>query len=101
MPAHVRATRRVDVRGPKAEVVSARDSGAISVNRRTPRRPIVADDASVPKSTSRYRQIDPPAAHEVKKRVLFGIKVDSYYQLLYTTYPCYSLEPTLINFIFC
>ncbi len=76
MPALDRAVRRVHVREPKVEGVTARDSRAIIASRRRPRRPIVSSVASVPESTSRYRQMDVPAAHEVKvykfTRVLFS-----------------------------
>ena len=66
--AFVRAIRRVDSCSIKIEVVSARDSRAISVSRRTSRRPIVAVDASVPESTSSHGRVNVPAAHEAVHR---------------------------------
>ncbi len=63
VPALPWAVRRVDVSRSKVEVVSARHSSATSISRRGARRPVVAPLASVPESTSRYSQIDVPAAH--------------------------------------
>ncbi len=56
MPTLVRASRRVDGGSTKAEDVRGSSSST--------RRPIVSEDASVPKGTRRNRQSDTPAAHE-------------------------------------
>jgi len=57
MPTHVRAARRVHRRGMECEAVSISSS-------RTARRPIVSIVASVPESTSSFRQLDVAAAHD-------------------------------------
>lgn len=62
VPTVVRAPRRVYIGGIKVEVVTAQ-AGSTPDIISPARRPVVAVDASVPKSTSRVSEIKVPAAH--------------------------------------
>lgn len=65
MKALAGASRWIYASSVKMEVVSTKDSHTIEARTRPTRRPTVTINTSKPKSTSRHRQINYPAAHEV------------------------------------